>query len=145
MKATKTYHIKEGRLKIELEKDYRGKFILPIYMDKPTNAVGEMVVFVNETDFDEDMKILIPESLGDDWFLACQNQLEKMIMAHNKKFGRILPADLELYCIESLIVMIAINDSSIQPLSTDQRKLIFKRLVIDISEALNIPLELRLK
>lgn len=118
MKIIRTFSSKEGPFRIELEKDYRGKIKVPLYINKLKNGT-EIILYVNEYDFDQDMKTLVPEAFGEDFVMACFRQLEKLIEGHFTRYGRILPADLELYCAESLAVIVAISETSPPYLSID--------------------------
>jgi hypothetical protein len=145
MKKTKYYRNNEFNFKIDLELDLQGRFVIPLYAKIPPKSfVKNLVMFSEEEDFDEDMRILIPESLGDDLYISCCNQLDKAILSHVNKFGQILPADLSQLCALSLLVMSSISEAVGRPFSLDEKRKMFKILMVDTSKALKIPIELPL-
>ncbi len=145
MKIFKTYRLKEGSLKLELEKDFRGKIVLPMYIEFRPEVKANLILYVNESDFDEDMKTLVPDSIGSDFFLSCIEQLRKLVDAHVKRFGRILPADLEMYCTESLVVIIALGKVLHSPLNPDAEKIAFQSILTKFSNEQNIPIEIQFR
>jgi hypothetical protein len=140
----KAYKIKEGRFKIELGKAYGGRLVLPMYINKPPTAKVQLTLIVQESDFDEDMKILVPVSIGDDLFDTCYELLRKLIKSHIMRFGRILPADLETYCTEYVLVISSIVEAGGKPLNPTAKKYVFKSILTKLSDELNLPIELRL-
>lgn len=145
MEKSKYYRTAEIEFKIIVEQPDTGKIRIPIYANIPSNSrLRNMIVTLSEDDFDTDMKVLVPSSFGDDWAEACFNQLQVRVVMHIQEFGRILPADLECYIAEMVLVMASIGEAIHQPLSLDMRKKIFKRVLITISDKLNIPIEIPL-
>jgi hypothetical protein len=138
MRKTKHYRTTEIVFSIDIEQPIQDKVTIPVYSHLP------MVVTLSECDFDSDMKTLIPTSFGNDWAEACFIQLKERVAEHINEFGRILPADLECYIAEMVLVMGSIGEAIQQPFSYEKRKLIFNRVLIAISDELNIPIEIHL-
>jgi len=145
MEITKNYKTKEISFSMKLNKNSSGKIEIPIYAKMPSNVKFEqMSAGISEKDFDEDMKILVPESLGNDWAESCFKQLQKRLKMHFNQYGRIQPADLECFIGEYLLVMGNIGDAINQPMSLSVKQMLFKKFLTDISEELNIPVQIPL-
>lgn len=130
---------------MRLTKTSTGKIEIPIYAKMPSNVkFDQMKAGISEKDFDDDMKILIPESLGNDWAESCFKQFQIRLKMHFNQFGRIQPADLECFIGEYLLVMSNIGSAINQPLSQTDKQMLFKKFLIDISEELNIPVQIPL-
>ena len=145
MEITKHYRTKEVSFSMELTKTSTGKIEIPIYAKMPANVkFDQMKAGISESDFDDDMKIMIPESLGADWFASCFKQFQFRLKMHFNQFGRIQPADLECFIGEYLLVTSSIGKALNQPFSLTDKQSLFKKFLIDISEELNIPVQIPL-
>jgi len=141
----KYYETRETSFSIKLNKNISGNIIVPIYPKMPSNVkFDSMATGISEEHFDEDMVILIPEKLGDDWAESCFNQLQIRLRMHYKQYGRIQPSDLECFIGEFILVMSNIGEAINQPMSISDKQKFFKKLLTDISEELNIPIEIPL-
>ena len=129
MKIEKHFNLKEIGLTIMLEQPIAGHIVLPLYVGQNTspNAINRTLI-VPELDFDKDLKILIPNCLGEDWAESCITQVQVLVGSHYNKYGRIFGADLELYLAELILVMSFIGDTINQPLSTLDKEHLFKGL-----------------
>lgn len=145
MEISKYYRTQEVSFTMKVNKTTSGKIEIPLYVKMPENTMfNTMSTGISEKDFDEDMETLVPESLGDDWSESCFIQLQKRLKMHYNQFGRIQPADLETFIGEFIIVMSSIGDAINQPLSLADKQKVFKKLLVDISEELNIPVQIPL-
>lgn len=145
MEKTKYYRTAEIDFTINIEQPEHGKVKIPVYANIPAHSLlKSLTVTLSENDFDSDMEILVPASFGDDWGEACFNQLQVRVVKHIQDYGRILPADLECFIAEMVLVISSIGEAIQQPLSFDMRKDVFKRVLVDISDELNIPIEIPL-
>src|SRR5690606_366891 len=112
MEIYKTYQTKEVRFTMKLNKLASGNVEIPLYAKiSPDIKFRRKLTFKNmsagisEKDFNADMEILVPQSLGDDWAEACFKQLQIRLKMHYNQYGRIMPADLECFIGEMIIVM----------------------------------------
>ena len=72
MKVKKHFQINSSRFEIELEKDIMGNLIVPIYANiPPDKKILNMLMSVDESNFDEDLKALVPENLEGNWINSC--------------------------------------------------------------------------
>ena len=145
MEITKYYKTREVSFSMKLKKTSTGKIEIPIYAKMPTNVkFDQMSAGISEKDFDDDMEILVPESLGNDWAHSCFKQLQIRLKMHFNQYGSIQPADLECFIGEYLLVMSNIGEAINQPLSLSDKQMLFKKFLTDISEELNIPVQIPL-
>jgi hypothetical protein len=143
MKIKKSFQVKGLKFEIELEKDVMGKLIVPLYAKiPPENKIQNLFMSVDESNFDEDLKSLTPDNLEGNWVTSCYLQLQKLVVSHFIKFGRVLPADLEAYCAESLQVVISIGDRLSRPLDLNEKRFLFKKMLIETSDELKIPVNI---
>ena len=107
-KFIRDYIIDDTEVKIELD------------LEKETNKVILDMSFLKEglkqtiitSELEEDLKILIPNEVGEDdifeenlLYAVMLEQLKKVIDIHIEKFGRLLQNDLVTYVIEVIIIM----------------------------------------
>ena len=145
MKVKKYFQINESKFEIEIEKDIMGNLIVPIYAKTPPeNKILNMLMSVDESNFDEDLKALIPDTLEGNWIDSCYLQLQKLTVSHFIQYARVLPVDLEAYCSESMLVIISIGEGLSQPLSLDQKRSTFKQILTETSNDLKVPLTIPL-
>lgn len=145
MEITKYYKTKGISFSMKLNKTSSGKIEIPIYAKMPSNVKFEqMSAGISEKDFNDDMTILVPENLSDDWAQSCYKQLQIRLAMHFKQYGRIQPADLECFIGEFIIVISNIGEAINQPMSLSDKQITYKKLLIAFSEELNIPIQIPL-
>jgi len=145
MTITKKYSTEELSFTMTLEQPTPGHVSIPIYANIPeTSKPKGIVVMIPEQEFEDDMEILLPKRLGNDWGEACFMTYQELVIAHLKRYGRILPADLGRYVAEMVLVMCSIGDAVQAPIPISQRKNIFKQVLLTTSKELDLPIEIPL-
>lgn len=143
MQKTQTFYTKELSFDIDYEETTDGKVTFPMYIKmRKDSPMKELTITLNKIEFIVDLQDLTPISLGSDWGEACFNQLQKVLQKHISKYQRILPSDLEYYVNQTVTIMTSITKKLGEPLSTEEQQLSFKRMLIDISKHLEIPVEI---
>jgi hypothetical protein len=143
MKTKKYFQVQDQKFELEFEKDLTGNLIIPIYAKiPPDKKIQNLFMSVDESDFDEDLKSLAPENLHGNWVTNCYLQLQKLVVSHFIRYGRVLPVDLEAYCAESVLVAISIGDGLSRPLDMDERRFLFKKMLVETSGTLKIPVSI---
>lgn len=105
------------------------KQIVVPYYKKLNNQILGISFYPDLDTFIEDMKTLLPESIGNDFFEFIKKGLFVTIDKHLSKFGRITEPDLDLYICETILIIEAIvkeNEGTI--LSYDEKYQFFEGL-----------------
>lgn len=139
----KKYKVENVYFEIEIESPRDGILTIPVDWKLPTNFFKTYFINISEKEFDEDMAIMIPIFFGDDWMEMCFKHFQYRVKFHIEKFNRILPADLECYVAELILVFSSIGKFIKQPLSQEERQSFFQKILTDVSDTLNIPVELK--
>jgi len=137
------YKIEDVYFEIELESPRDGMLTIPVDRKLPTTFFNTYLINISEKEFDNDMLIMLPTSFGDDWMEMCFNQFQYKVKFHIENFKRITPADLECYVAELILIFYSIGKFINQPIDQEERQFLFKKILTEVSEALNIPVELR--
>ena len=139
----KTYRVGKIYFEIQLESPREGMLTLPVDWKVPSNILNKYFLNISNKDFDDDMLIMIPASFGEDWMEAFFIQFQKRVKKHMEEFKRTLPADLECYVAELILIFDSIGRFINQPLNETERQTFFKKILLDVSSTLNIPVELK--
>lgn len=139
----KKYKIEDVYFEIKLESPRDGMVSIPVDWKLPSKILNAMVINISEKQFDEDMLIMLPVFFADDWMEMCFKHFEYRVKFHIDKFNRILPADLECYVAELILIFHSIGEFINQPLDQEERQVFFKKILTDSSAHLNIPIELK--
>lgn len=142
----KTYALKEFNIEIELEEPQSRKFVLEFDIDFPVNRITgvkpKLTALITEEDFDYEMSVLVPKTIGTNYIDECISCLMNRITIHYKRFGRLLPPDLEQYIAETILIMRSISRKIPDPAFDNDRENMFKMLLIGISNKFGIPVEI---
>lgn len=144
MKKTQTFQTQEMSFEVEYEESTEGKVTFPMYVKmREGSPMKNLIITLSKIEFIVDLNELTPISLGSDWGESCFNQLQKVLQNHINKFKRILASDLEYYVNQTVLIMTSIAKKIGEPLSTEEQQMAFKSILIDISEHLKIPVEIK--
>jgi hypothetical protein len=143
MTITKKYRTEEIGFNILIEQPTPGYIQIPIYENTLNkNVPKDLFVIIPEQEFEEDMEILLPKRLGNDWGEACFLTYQALVVAHLEKFGRILHADLSRYIGEMILVMSSIGVEIQSPISISQRVNISNQILRATIKELDLPIDL---
>lgn len=112
-------------------------------MHKKFNQRPVLTAHISESDFDYEMSILVPDEVGKNVVDSCIFKLYDRITIHLNKFGRMLPPDLEQYIAESVLVIYSITKKIKPPMPDSEQKNIFRLLLLQLSDELGVPVNLK--
>lgn len=151
-KIVKKYKLKEFQIEIVMKRSIDERLVLEFPYNVPRSQWTPMHLRLNqppvlsalipESDFDYEMSILVPDEVGRNVVDSCILKLYDRIKIHFKKFGRMLPPDLEQYIAETVLIIYSISKKIKPPMSDTEQKYIFKTLLFQISNELDVPVNL---
>lgn len=109
MNSSKTFSFTIDNFVVHVRLNQVGPGFYEIPVLRPTTAYESgFSTSTTEQDFLEDLKMLVPKSIkGSSLSEEFNNCLYSTVLAHTKKFGRILPSDAKAYIATSLLLFTA--------------------------------------
>lgn len=93
---------------LEYDKDhYQIPFNLPS-VHRTKSELSEPHITVGKKNFEDDLKLLVPKSIKEDFILEILKNLIPTVKAHYNKYGRVHPSDLQTYVAECVLISICI-------------------------------------
>ena len=110
MNTTKKFifEIEDIPIIIAVELGPMDQIIVPLYIPS-VDEIGEFASMTTITEFEKDIKSLLPKKIKNNVVNETINSLSNTIQNHIQRYGRLLPSDMNLYIGETILIMCAVS------------------------------------
>jgi hypothetical protein len=95
-------------ISIDVEIVSNEQVIIPLYK-KNNDVILGMSSMTPISEFEKDIRSLLPKTLKGDLFLESMKSLYSSIQNHINKYGQLLPSDMDLYIGEFILIASAVT------------------------------------